>query len=108
MSQKCFFAKESKIQISQLDIFCQSLNATVPYPKTYEENQNYRDAFDSMNISTPVAIKSCHGIVELDLSSKWSPFPNKTLVNVVCEKEPVVQTTRFKRQASLGTFPSVV
>ena len=95
---------ESKVETRQIDVYCQSLNATVPYPKTYEENQNYRDAFDSMNISTSVAVKSCHGIVELEPNLKWNPFPTKMLVNVVCEKMAVApRKARFKREAILGT-----
>ena len=104
-STKCLFNTKSKIQINQIDKYCQRLNATVPYPKTTEENQNYRDAFDSLNISESVAIKSCHGIVELESTLKWNPFPSKMLVNVVCEKAAVLYTeARFKRQANSGRF----
>ena len=55
-----------------------------------------------MNISEPVAIKSCHGIAELESNGKWNPFPAETLVNVVCEKTVSDQTARFKRQAIAG------
>ena len=95
---------EPKVEISQIEKHCQRLNATVPYPKTFQENQNYRDAFDSMNISTSVAVQSCHGIVELESTLKWNPFPTQTLVNAVCEKMAAPSTARFKRQAILGTF----
>ena len=94
---------KSKIEISQIEKHCERLNATVPYPKSFEENQNYRDAFDSMNISTPVAVKSCHGIVELESTLKWNPFPTEMMVNAVCEKTVALSTARFKRQAVLGT-----
>ena len=96
--------KESKVEISQIDNYCQQLNATVPYPKTYEENQNYRNAFDSMNITGSVAVQSCHGSVELEQTLKWNPFPTQTMVNVVCEKTAAHKTARFKRQVILGTF----
>ena len=86
-------------------MFCRSLNASVPHPKTYQENLNYRDAFKSMNTSTSVAIKSRHGIVELDQNGKWNPFLTKKLINGVCEKTLVTHVTKFarsKRQASSG------
>ena len=88
--------------MSQVDLFCQRFNATVPYPRTYEENQNYRIAFNLIKFSTSIAIKSCHGIVELNRSGNWNPFPTNRLVNVACEKSLVAGTTRFKRQASSG------
>ena len=93
-----------KIEINQLDKFCHRLNATVPYPQTKEENQYYRDAFDSMNAPTPVIIRSRHGFVELEADLRWNPFPNEILENVVCEKMAAHQTGRVKRQASSGTF----
>ena len=95
---------KSKIEINQIDKYCQRLNATIPYPKTFQENQNYRDAFDSMNISTSVAVKSCHGIVELEPNQKWNPFPTQTMVNVVCEKTTALLTARVKRSAILGKY----
>ena len=93
---------KSKIEISQVDLFCRSLNATVPYPKTFRQNQNYRNAFNEIKTSTSVAIKSCHGIVELNRNGNWNPFPTNRLVNVACEKPLVAGTTRFKRQANSG------
>ena len=83
-------------------MFCQSFNATVPYPKTNEENQYYRDAFDSMNISTSVAIQSRHGIVEMKRNGDWSPFPATRLMNGACEKTLVAKLARFKRQTNSG------
>ena len=47
-----------------------------------------------MNISTSVAIKSCHGIVELESNLKWNPFPTKLLDNVVCEKTAAFPPTK--------------
>ena len=96
--------EKTRVEISQLDIFCKGLNATVPYPKSNEEYINYRDVFDSINVSESVAIKSCHGMVELESSAKWNPFPTKTSVNVVCEKPAAYQKNRFKRQGSSGTY----
>ena len=90
------------MEISQLDTFCQSLNATVPYPKTKEENQNYLNATKTRNITNSVAIRSCHGIVELQRNGYWNPFPTKKSLNAVCEKVPIVQTGRMKRQAPSG------
>ena len=109
-TEKCLFAKKTRIGLSQIDMFCQNLNATVPYPKTYQENRNYRDAFKSMNISTSTAIKSCHGVVELDRNGKWNPFPIKKLINVVCEKTLITNFTKFarsKRQASSGKCQNI-
>ena len=103
-SQKCLFVEKTRVEISQLEIFCKGLNATVPYPKNNEENKNYRDVFDSMNISESVAIKSCHGMVELESNAKWNPFPTEMTVNVVCEKPAAYRKTRFKRQGSSGTY----
>ena len=103
-TRKCLFIAKSKIEISQLDTFCQSLNATVPYPKTNEENQNYLDALETRNVTTSVAIRSCHGIVELHRHGHWNPFPTETSLNAVCEKASIAKTGRAKRQASLGNF----
>ena len=103
-TKKCLFTTKSKIKVSQLDTFCQSLNATVPYPKTNEENQNYLDALDTRNITTSVAVSSCHGIVELHRNGHWNPFPTETSLNAVCEKASIAKTGRAKRQASLGNF----
>ena len=55
-----------------------------------------------MKMSTSIAIKSCHGIVELNQNGNWNPFPTTRLINVACEKALVAGTTRFKRQASSG------
>ena len=101
-TRRCLFTSKSKVEISQLDTFCQSLNATVSYPKTNEENQNYLDAFKTRNITSPVAIKSCHGVVELHRNGLWKPFPTETSLYAVCEKTAIVQTGRIKRQASSG------
>ena len=101
-TEKCLFATKSKFEISQVVTFCQDLNATVPYPKTYQENHDYRNAFNLMNTSTSVAIKSCHGVVELNRNGNWNPFPTNRLVNVACEKPLVIGTVRFKRQAKSG------
>ena len=101
-TRKCLFTTQSKIEISQLDMFCQSLNASVPYPKTNEENQHYLDAFKTRNITTSVAIRSCHGIVELHPNGYWNPFPTKTSLNAVCETASFVKQTRIRRQASSG------
>ena len=86
ITRKCFFTAKSKIEINQIENFCQSLNAFVPYPKTNEENQNYRDALNSMNISTSIAIESRHGIMELRPNGDWNPFPTNKKINVACEK----------------------
>ena len=99
--KKCLYTTKSKIEIGQIDMFCQRLNATVPYPKNHEENKSYRDAFNSMNTSASVAVKSCHGIVELNPNGNWNPFPTNGPVTVACEKT-VVTKARFKRQASSG------
>ena len=106
--EKCLLVTESKVEISEIEKHCQRLNATVPYPKTFQENQNYRDAFDSMNISTSVAVKSCHGIVELESTLKWNPFPTQILINAVCEKTVAPSIGRFKRQAILGTYKQYI
>ena len=98
-NEKCLFATKSKIEINQLDMFCQKFNATVPYPNNNEENQNYRHAFKLMNTSTSIAVKSRHGIVELDQNGNWNPFPTSRLVNVACEKTLLAQTARTKRRA---------
>ena len=98
--EKCIFTTKSKIELSQLDEFCGRLNATVPYPKTSQENQDYRDAFKSMNVSASVAIKSCHGVVELNKNGNWNPFPTKKMLNVACEQIPIALTSRSKRQAT--------
>ena len=95
---------KSKIEINQLGIFCYRLNATVPYPKSKEENQYYRDAFDSMAIFTPVTIRSRYGFVELEPDLRLNLFPNEILENVVCEKVAAHQTARVKRQATSGIF----
>ena len=87
-----------KIEISQLHTFCQSLNATVPYPKTNEENQIYLDALKKRNEITSVAIRSCHGIVEL-LRNGY-PFRTENSLNARCKKQSIVQKNRIKRQAS--------
>ena len=78
---------KTKIKIGEVNKFCTRLNSTVPYPKNYKENQDYRDAFSSMNTSTPIAIQSHYGIVNINKEGYWDPFPNKTLANVICEKE---------------------
>ena len=101
-TEKCLFMAKSKVEISQVDTICQRLNATVPYPKNNTENQNYRNAFNSMKIPTSIAIKSCHGIVEQNPNGNWNPFPTNRLINVVCEKPLIAGTTRFKRQANSG------
>ena len=101
-SMKCLFMSKSKVEISKLETFCQQLNATVPYPKTKEENQNYLDAFETTNVTTSVAINSCHGIVELKPNGDWNPFPTETSLTVVCEKAATTQTGRIKRQVSSG------
>ena len=101
-TRRCLFTSKSKVEISQLDTFCQSLNATVLYPKTSEENQNYLAALETRNLTTPVAIKSCHGTVELHRNGYWNPFPTETSLYAVCEKAEIVQTGRVKRQASSG------
>ena len=101
-TEKCLFTTKLKIEISQVDLYCQRHNATVPYPKTYQENQNYRNAFDLMNTPTSIAIKSCHGVVELNRNGNWNPFPTNRLVNVACEKTLATTKTRFKRQANPG------
>ena len=93
---------ESKVAISKLETFCQRLNATVPYPRTKEENQNYIEAFETRNITTSIAIKSCHGIVELKGNGDWNPFPTGSPLNAVCVKALINQTGRMKRQASSG------
>ena len=93
---------KSKIEISQLDTFCQSLNATVPYPKTSDENQNYLDALQTRNVTKSVAIRSCHGIVELHRNGHWNPFPTEASLNAVCETASFVEKTRIRRQASSG------
>ena len=107
-STKCLFTTKSKIATSQVENFCRRLNATVPYPKTYQENQNYRHAFNSMNISSSVAIKSCHGIVKQNRNSNWNPFPTNGLANVACEKIVGAGKTRFRRQAKSGLIPRIV
>ena len=101
-TRKCLFTSKSKIETSQLDTFCNSLNATVPYPKTNKENQSYRDALETRNLTTSVAIKSCHGIVELHRNGYWNPFPTETSLNAICEKASIVQTGRVKRQILSG------
>ena len=90
--------------MSQVDLFCQRFNATVPYPKTHQENQNYRNAFDLMKATTSIAIQWRHGIFELNPNGNWNPFPTNRSVNVACEKPLVVGTSRFKRQAKSGLF----
>ena len=105
-TEKCLFTTKSKIEISQLDTFCQSLNATVPYPKTNNENQSYLDAFKKGNVTASVAIRSCHGIVELHHNGHWNPFPTAVSLNAVCETESTVQTGRIRRQASLLKYSS--
>ena len=55
-----------------------------------------------MNISTSVAIQSCHGVVELKRNGDWSPFPSKKVITGACEKELVVKQARFKRQVNSG------
>ena len=106
-TEKCLFTTKSKIETSQVEIFCQRLNATVPYPKTYQENQNYRHVFNSMNISSSVAIKSCHGIVKQNRNGNWNPFPTNGLANVACEKIVGAEKTRFRRQAKSGLIPRI-
>ena len=101
-TRKCLFTSKSKIEISQLDIFCQSLNATVPYPKTSKENQNYLDALKARNVTTSVVIRSCHGIVELHRNGYWNPFPTEASLNAVCETALFVQKHRIRRQAHSG------
>lgn len=101
-TKKCLFTTKSKIEVNQLDKFCLSLNATVPYPKTNKENQNYLDALETRNVTTSVAIRSCHGIVELHHSGHWNPFPTEISLNVVCEIPLTVKTGRIKRQVSSG------
>ena len=101
-SRKCLFVAKSKIGISQLDTFCQSLNATVPYPKTSKENQNYLDALETRNVTTSVAIRSCHGIVELHRHGYWNPFPTEISLYAMCEIPSTVKTGRIKRQVSSG------
>ena len=103
-SEKCLFITKSKIKSSQVDLFCQRLNATVPYPKTYLENQNYRNAFNAINISSSLAVKSCHGIVELNQNGNWNPFPNNKLINVACEKTLLTKPARLRRQTNSGTY----
>ena len=93
---------KSKIDLNRIDQYCQRLNATVPYPKTNEENQSYRDAFNSMINLTSVAIKSCHGLVQLNQNGNWNPFPTKSLLNAACEKPVIAKMDRFKRQAFSG------
>ena len=93
---------KSKVEISKLDTFCQGLNATVPHPKTNEENKNYLDALKTRNITSSVAVRSYHGIVELHSNGFWNPFPTETSLNAVCETESFVHKTRTKRQASSG------
>ena len=89
-------------------MFCQSLNATVPYPKNNQENQNYRDAFNRMNTSSSVAVKSRHGIVELNKNGNWNPFPESQLMHGACEKTLVTEGARFKRQAQSGELFNVL
>ena len=101
-TRKCLFTSTSKVEISKLAIFCQSLNATVPYPQTNEENQNYREAFKAKNVTTSVAIRSRHGIVELQRNGYWNPFPTETALNAVCERTIFFRKSRNKRQASPG------
>ena len=52
-----------------------------------------------MNITSSVALKSNHGVVKLEQSGLWNPFPKDTLVNVICEQNAVKISPRFKRQA---------
>ena len=100
-TRKCLFTSKSKVEIDKLETFCQGLNATVPYPKTDKENQNYLDAFKARNL-TSVAIRSYHGIVELHRKGYWIPFPTDTSLHAICEKVSMVKTDRTKRQASSG------
>ena len=106
-TEKCLFTTKSKIETSQVENFCQRLNATVPYPKTYQENQNYRHVFNSMNISSSVAIKSCHGIVKQNRNGNWNPFPTNRFINVACEKPLVTKLDRFRRQSSSGKIKRI-
>ena len=89
-NELCLFTSKSKMEISQVESFCQRLNATVPYPKNYYENLNYRNAFNLISKSPSTAIKSRHGIVELNRNGYWNPFPiNRPfnrLINIACEK----------------------
>ena len=101
-SRKCLFTSKSKVEISKLDTFCQGLNATVPHPKTNEENKNYLDALETRNITSSVAVRSYHGIVELHRNGHWNPFPTETSLNAVCETASFVHKTRIRRQASSG------
>ena len=101
-TEKCLFIAKSKVEITQVDTFCQRHNATIPYPKTNQENHDYRNAFNSVKIPTSIAIKSCHGIVEQNRNGNWNPFPTNRMINVVCEKPGVVEITRVKRQAGSG------
>ena len=99
-TRKCVFTSKSKVEINKLESFCQGLNATVPLPNTNEENQIYLDAFGTRNVTTSVAIRSCHGIVEL-LRNGY-PFPTENSLNTGCETSSFVQKNRIKRQASSG------
>ena len=101
-TRKCLFMTKSKIEISQLDTFCQSLNATVPYPKTNKEIQNYLDALERRNLTFPVAIRSFYGIVELHRNGFWKHFPTETSLNAMCEKASFVLKTRIRRQEISG------
>ena len=76
------FKTKSKVELSQIGMFCQRFNATIPYPKTYQENRDYRKALNSINTSSSVTTKSCHAIVELKPNGNWNPFPTSRLINV--------------------------
>ena len=64
--QKSILVKNYQITFSRKSFLVENRQKCfVSNPKIMEENQNYRKAFEARNTATPIAIRSGHGIVEL-------------------------------------------
>ena len=56
-----------------------------------------------MNITGPVAVQSCFGLIELEKNGKWNPSLTSTTVDVVCERDIELKRQEDEEEKVEGT-----
>ena len=102
---KCLFVANANITFNQIDMFCQNLNSTSPFPKSNIEFKGYIDEMSQRGLLS-VLMKSSHGIVELDKNGNWDLFPTETMKNKTfwCERD---QDPCYVSTANVTAFTTV-